>query len=313
MSEITVLVPCYNEQESLPYFYPEICKVAGRMKAAYGVDFSFIFVDDGSKDGTLGVLKELAAGDERVRYLSFSRNFGKEAAIFAGLQHATGDYVAMMDADLQDPPQMLEEMYRGIAEEGYDCVGTRRVTRKGEPKVRSFFARLFYKLINKISDTEIVDGARDFRLMTRQMVDAILSMSEYNRFSKGIFSWVGFSTKWLEYENVERVAGETKWSFWKLLLYSIDGITAFSTAPLAIASLMGVLFCLLAAILIVVVIVKTLVWGDPVAGYPSMMCFIFLIGGIQLLCLGILGQYLSKTYLETKRRPVYILKEDNKK
>lgn len=313
MSEITVLVPCYNEQESLPYFYPEICKVAGRMKAAYGVDFSFIFVDDGSKDGTLGVLKELAAGDERVRYLSFSRNFGKEAAIFAGLQHATGDYVAMMDADLQDPPQMLEEMYRGITEEGYDCVGTRRVTRKGEPKVRSFFARLFYKLINKISDTEIVDGARDFRLMTRQMVDAILSMSEYNRFSKGIFSWVGFSTKWLEYENVERVAGETKWSFWKLLLYSIDGITAFSTAPLAIASLMGVLFCLLAAILIVVVIVKTLVWGDPVAGYPSMMCFIFLIGGIQLLCLGILGQYLSKTYLETKRRPVYILKEDNKK
>ena len=313
MSEITVLVPCYNEQESLPYFYPEICKVAGRMKAAYGVDFSCIFVDDGSKDGTLGVLKELAAGDERVRYLSFSRNFGKEAAIFAGLQHATGDYVAMMDADLQDPPQMLEEMYRGIAEEGYDCVGTRRVTRKGEPKVRSFFARLFYKLINKISDTEIVDGARDFRLMTRQMVDAILSMSEYNRFSKGIFSWVGFSTKWLEYENVERVAGETKWSFWKLLLYSIDGITAFSTAPLAIASLMGVLFCFLAAILIVVVIVKTLVWGDPVAGYPSMMCFIFLIGGIQLLCLGILGQYLSKTYLETKRRPVYILKEDNKK
>lgn len=313
MSEITVLVPCYNEQESLPYFYPEICKVAGRMKAAYGVDFSFIFVDDGSKDGTLGVLKELAAGDERVRYLSFSRNFGKEAAIFAGLQHATGDYVAMMDADLQDPPQMLEEMYRGITEEGYDCVGTRRVTRKGEPKVRSFFARLFYKLINKISDTEIVDGARDFRLMTRQMVDAILSMSEYNRFSKGIFSWVGFSTKWLEYENVERVAGETKWSFWKLLLYSIDGITAFSTAPLAIASLMGVLFCFLAAILIVVVIVKTLVWGDPVAGYPSMMCFIFLIGGIQLLCLGILGQYLSKTYLETKRRPVYILKEDNKK
>ena len=313
MSEITVLVPCYNEQESLPYFYPEICKVAGRMKAAYGVDFSCIFVDDGSKDGTLGVLKELAAGDERVRYLSFSRNFGKEAAIFAGLQHATGDYVAMMDADLQDPPQMLEEMYRGIAEEGYDCVGTRRVTRKGEPKVRSFFARLFYKLINKISDTEIVDGARDFRLMTRQMVDAILSMSEYNRFSKGIFSWVGFSTKWLEYENVERVAGETKWSFWKLLLYSIDGITAFSTAPRAIASLMGVLFCFLAAILIVVVIVKTLVWGDPVAGYPSMMCFIFLIGGIQLLCLGILGQYLSKTYLETKRRPVYILKEDNKK
>lgn len=313
MSEITVLVPCYNEQESLPYFYPEICKVAGRMKAAYGVDFSFIFVDDGSKDGTLGVLKELAAGDERVRYLSFSRNFGKEAAIFAGLQHATGDYVAMMDADLQDPPQMLEEMYRGITEEGYDCVGTRRVTRKGEPKVRSFFARLFYKLINKISDTEIVDGARDFRLMTRQMVDAILSMSEYNRFSKGIFSWVGFSTKWLEYENVERVAGETKWSFWKLLLYSIDGITAFSTAPLAIASLMGVLFCFLAAILIVVVIVKTLVWGDPVAGYPSMMCFIFLIGGIQLLCLGILGQYLFKTYLETKRRPVYILKEDNKK
>ncbi|WP_059004635.1 glycosyltransferase family 2 protein [Bittarella massiliensis (ex Durand et al. 2017)] len=313
MREITVLIPCYNEEETLPLLYPEICKVAGRMKAACGVDLSFIFVDDGSKDGTLGVLKELAAGDERVRYLSFSRNFGKEAAIFAGLQHATGDYVAVMDADLQDPPQMLEEMYRGIAEEGYDCVGTRRVTRKGEPKVRSFFARLFYKLINRVSDTEIVDGARDFRLMTRQMVNAILSMSEYNRFSKGIFSWVGFSTKWLEYENVERVAGETKWSFWKLLLYSIDGITAFSTAPLAIASLMGVLFCLLAAILIVVVIVKTLVWGDPVAGYPSMMCFIFLIGGIQLLCLGILGQYLSKTYLETKRRPVYILKEDNKK
>ena len=256
-------------------------------------------------------IKKLHEQDERVHMVAFSRNFGKEAAIYAGLKSSKGDYVAIMDADLQDPPSLLEEMYTAITDEGYDCAAARRTTRKGEPPIRSFFARCFYKLINKISKTEIVDGARDFRLMTRQMADSILSMTEYNRFSKGIFGWVGFNTKWLEYENKERVAGETKWSFWKLFLYSLDGIMAFSTAPLAISSIIGFLFCIIAFVMILVIIVKTLVLGDPVAGYPSLVCIIFLVSGVQLFCLGILGQYLSKTYLETKNRPMYIIKETN--
>ena len=266
-------------------------------------------MDDGSGDNTLNAFRALRERDPRVHYISFSRNFGKESAMFAGMEAAQGDYVAIMDVDLQDPPSLLPEMLRGIEEDGYDCVATRRVTRKGEPKVRSFFARAFYRLINKISKTEIVDGARDFRLMTRQMVDSILSLKEVSRFSKGIFSWVGYRTKWLEYENVERVAGETKWSFWKLLIYSIDGIIGFSTAPLAIASVVGVLFCILAFVLILYFFLKTLIWGDPVAGFPAMICIVLLLGGIQLFCVGILGQYLSKTYLETKKRPIYIARE----
>lgn len=304
--KITAIVPCYNEQEALPLFYKEITRVAGIMK---NFEFEFLFINDGSKDGTLDILRNLAQEDKRVRYVSFSRNFGKEAAMYAGFKESRGDYVAVMDADLQDPPALLEEMINYIRVDGYDSVATRRVTRKGEPPIRSFFARMFYKLINKISSTEIVDGARDYRLMTRQMVDAILSMSEYNRFSKGIFGWVGFKTKWLPYENVERVAGETKWSFWKLFLYSIEGIVAFSTAPLVIASILGVLFCMIAFLGIVFIIGRTLIFGDPTSGWPSLACIIFLVGGIQLFSIGIIGQYLSKTYLETKKRPIYIVQE----
>lgn len=308
---ISIIVPCYNEEEALPLFYEETTKVFHSMEEAYAVQFELIFVDDGSKDRTLSIAKSFAAEDSRVKYISFSRNFGKESAILAGLEHSSGDFVAMMDADLQDPPLLLTDMYTALKEEDFDCAATRRTTRKGEPVIRSFFAKCFYKLINKISNANIVDGARDFRLMTRQMTDAILSMHEYNRFSKGIFGWVGFHTKWLEYENIERAAGDTKWSFWKLFLYSLDGILAFSTLPLSLASLLGVL-CLFAALLmIVLIIVKTLIWGDPVAGYPSMMCVIFLLGGIQLFSVGILGQYLSKTYLEVKQRPIYIVKESN--
>ena len=306
--KISIVVPCYNEEAVLGVFYEEIQKIAMQMQEQ---EFEFLFVDDGSKDRTLEILKEMQQKDKRVKYISFSRNFGKEAGIYAGLENASGDYVAIMDADLQDPPALLPEMYRSIVEEGYDCVATKRSTRAGEPPIRSFFARMFYKLINKISKAEIVDGARDFRLMTRQVVEAILSLSEYNRFSKGIFGWVGFKTKWLSYENVERAAGQTKWSFWSLLVYALDGIIAFSTAPLVIASLIGLLLFLVALVLIVVVILKTLIWGDPVAGYPSLVCIICFISGIQLFCVGILGQYLSKTYLETKRRPVYIIRETN--
>ena len=305
MKTLSVIVPCYNEQESVPLFYEAFIKETADMPVA----FEFLFVDDGSGDNTLNAFRALRERDPRVHYISFSRNFGKESAMFAGMEAAQGDYVAIMDVDLQDPPSLLPEMLRGIEEDGYDCVATRRVTRKGEPKVRSFFARAFYRLINKISKTEIVDGARDFRLMTRQMVDSILSLEEVSRFSKGIFSWVGYRTKWLEYENVERVAGETKWSFWKLLIYSIDGIIGFSTAPLAIASVVGVLFCILAFVLILYFFLKTLIWGDPVAGFPAMICIVLLLGGIQLFCVGILGQYLSKTYLETKKRPIYIARE----
>lgn len=310
--KISVIVPCYNEQEALPFFYEAINKISSQMKKEYNVDYEFVFVDDGSRDQTLQILRDFAKKDERVKYISFSRNFGKESAIYAGLEHVTGDYVSMMDADLQDPPELLLEMYQEIKKGEYDCIGTRRVTRKGEPPIRSFFAHCFYKLMNKISKAEIVDGARDFRLMTRQMVNAILDVKEYNRFSKGIFGWVGFKTKWLEYENIERVAGNTKWSFWKLFLYSLDGIVAFSTVPLSVASAFGMLFLFIAFIMIVFIIVKTLIFGDPVAGYPSMMCVMFFIGGIQLFSIGILGQYLSKTYLETKNRPIYIVKETEK-
>jgi len=309
---ISITVPCYNEAAALPYFLPEIRKVADILSATNDLCFEFLFVDDGSRDGTLELLRKFAVEDQRVRYISLSRNFGKEAAIYAGFQHATGDYVAVMDADMQDPPSLLPEMYETLQEGEYDSVATRRVDRKGEPPIRSFFARCFYKLINKISNADIVDGARDFRLMKRQMVDAILSMGEYNRFSKGIFGWVGFRTKWLEYENVERVAGETKWSFWKLLLYSLEGIVAFSTAPLAISSIIGILFCLVAFIWIMVIVVKTLVWGDPVAGYPTLACLLLLIGGSIQLSLGIMGQYLAKTYLETKNRPIYIISETDR-
>ena len=306
MPIISIVVPCYNEEEALPLFYQEATRVAGEMS---GIDFEFVFIDDGSRENTLSVLRRLAAADRRVRFVSFSRNFGKEAGMLAGLEAATGDYVALMDADLQDPPALLPELYRAVTEEGYDCAATRRTTRAGEPPIRSFFARLFYRLIHKISDADIVDGARDYRLMRRAVVDAILSMREYNRFSKGIFGWVGFRTKWIPFVNVERVAGETKWSFWKLFRYSLEGIVAFSTVPLALASVLGVLLCLIAFVFILVVLVKTLAFGDPVGGWPSMICVILFLGGVQLLCIGILGQYLSKTYLETKRRPIYLVRE----
>lgn len=306
---VSIIVPCYNEEEALPFFLDAIQKTQAEMTAAWGCSFELLFVDDGSRDGTLAVLRRFARENPNVRYLSFSRNFGKEAAMYAGLQHAKGDYVVIMDADLQHPPAMLKEMYEGLQSGEYDCVAARRESRKGEPPVRSFFARCFYKLINRISDTEIVDGACDFRMMRRRMVEAILSMGEYNRFSKGIFGWVGFRTKWLPYENVERIAGETKWSFWKLLLYSIQGIVGFSTVPLALASVLGVVLCILSLIMVVYIIIKTLLFGDPVGGWPSLACMVMFMGGIQLFCVGILGQYLAKTYLETKRRPIYILAE----
>lgn len=308
MSEkkLTMVVPAYNEEEALPIFYAEALRVE---KELPGVEIEYLFIDDGSSDGTLEVLRDLHKKDARVRYVSFSRNFGKEAAIYAGLQNAAGDYVAILDADLQDPPALLPEMLQAIEEEGYDCVGSRRVTRKGEPPIRSFFARIFYHIMKKISNADIVDGARDFQLMNRKVVKAILSMGEYNRFSKGIFGWVGFRKKWLEYENIERSAGETKWSFWKLFLYALDGIVAFSTAPLVIASVMGMVFCLVAFVAIIFIIVRTLIFGDPTSGWPSMVCIIIFIAGIQLLCMGILGQYMAKTYLETKKRPLYLVEE----
>ena len=308
MSLLSVVVPCYNEEENIEDFYHELLKNESFFKEKE-VDLEIIYVDDGSKDATVSEVKKLINKDERVHMLSFSRNFGKEAAIYAGLRKAKGDYVSLMDVDLQDPPALLPEMFSYI-EQGYDSVATRRVDRKGEPPVRSFFARLFYRLMNKISKTEIVDRARDYRLMTRQVVDAILSMTEYNRFTKGIFGWVGYQTKWIEFENIERRKGETKWSFWKLFLYSIDGITAFSTVPLAIASIMGVLFCFVAFLLIVITIVRKLLFGDPTAGWPSLVCIISLVSGVQLFCMGIIGQYLSKTYMEVKKRPIYLIKED---
>lgn len=306
--KLTVIVPCYNEEPALHFFYEEMLKVIKKMPQ---VEFELLFVNDGSKDNTLNVIKELAEADERVKYVSFSRNFGKEAAIYAGLEHSTGDLTAIMDADLQDPPALLPEMYKAIVEEGYDSVATRRVSRKGEPPIRSFFARMFYRLMKHISKADIVDGARDYRLMNRQFVDALLEMSEYNRFSKGLFGWVGFKTKWLEFENVERVAGETKWSFWKLFLYSIDGIVAFSTMPLSLASFVGVMMCIVSVIAIIFTIVRQVLYGGSAFGWPSLVCIIMFLGGIQLLCIGILGLYLSKTYLEVKKRPIYICKETN--
>lgn len=307
---ISIVVPCFNEEESIPLFYARLEK---EREFLVNADIEYIFVNDGSNDNTLNVLRSLAKEDkERVKFISFSRNFGKEAGLYAGLQQATGDYVAVMDVDLQDPPEMLPEMLQIIREEEYDCVGTRRVSRDGEPPIRSFFARQFYRIINNISETEIVDGARDYRLMTRQMVNAILSMEEYNRFSKGIFSWVGFDTKYLEYKNQERVAGETSWSFWSLFKYSLDGIVAFSELPLAFASFVGFFSFLAAMIAMVVIVIRTLLLNDPTSGWPSLVCFILAIGGLQLFCLGILGKYLGKTYLETKKRPIYIVKETEK-
>ena len=306
--KLTVIVPCYNEEAALHFFYREMLKVTEQMK---DTGFELLFIDDGSKDGTLRVIRELAEQDARVKYVSFSRNFGKEAAVYAGLQHATGDLVAIMDADLQDPPSLLPEMYHAIVEEGYDSVATRRVNRKGEPPIRSFFARRFYRLMRHISKADIVDGARDYRLMNRAFVDAILEMGEYNRFSKGLFGWVGFRNKWLEFENVERVAGETKWSFWKLFLYSIDGIVAFSTMPLSLSSLLGVLMCIFSAIAIIFTIVRQLLYGGSAFGWPSRVCIIMFLGGIQLLCIGILGSYLARTYLEVKKRPIYLCRETN--
>lgn len=304
--KVSVIIPCYNEQETILLFYKEIDNVTKEMQE----EFTFLFVDDGSKDNTLSVLMELSQKDSRVKYLSFSRNFGKEAAIHAGFSHTDGDYVVMMDADLQDPPTLLPKMLDTI-KMGYDSVATRRVTRKGEPPIRSFFARMFYWIMNKISDVDIVDGARDYRLMTAQMKDAILSMPEYNRFSKGIFGWIGFRTKWIEYENVERVAGETKWSFWKLFFYSLEGIVAFSTVPLVLASILGLLFCFFSVVIILVITIRTLAFGDAVAGWPSLVCIMFFIGGVVLFCLGIMGQYLSKIYLETKHRPKYFIRMKN--
>lgn len=309
MNKVSIIVPCYNEEEALECYYSEFQKVTKGMQE---VEFELLLINDGSKDATLDVMRELARKDKRVVYISFSRNFGKEAAIYAGLKNADGDYVAIMDADLQDPPSLLPKMYRAVTEEGYDSVATRRVTRKGEPPIRSFFARMFYKIMNKISQTDMVDGARDYRLMNRKFVDALLEMGEYNRFSKGLFGWVGFKTKWLEYENVERVAGETKWSFWGLFKYSIEGIVAFSTAPLVLSSFFGVISCVAAFVFMIFIIVRRICFGDPVAGWASMVSIILFIGGIQLFCIGILGQYLSKTYLETKNRPIYIIGETNK-
>lgn len=303
---ITVIVPCYNEEEVLPLFRTEILRVAKEMSEKNpGLEFEFLFIDDGSKDGTLGILRKYSAEDKRFRYISFSRNFGKEAGMLAGMEHSKGDYVVIMDADLQHPPSFLPEMYGYVSSGEYDCASTQRISRKGEPKLLSFFARSFYKVINKISQTHIAESTSDFRFMTRQMVDAILSMQEYNRFSKGIFSWVGFRTKYIEYENVERAAGKTTWSFWKLLLYSFEGITAFSTAPLYLAVIMGLIFLLLA----IAMAVKTLVCGEEMWGTPLIVTLICLIGGVQLFCMGVLGQYLAKTYMEVKGRPKYIIGE----
>lgn len=308
MEKISVVVPCYNEQDALSYFVKAISDIKITMS---NYEFEIIFVNDGSKDKTIQIIKSYAEKDSFIKYISFSRNFGKEAAIFAGLSYSTGDYVVIMDADLQDPPELLPDMIKAIKDEGYDSVATRRVTRKGEPVIRSFFARCFYKIMNKISETEIVDGARDYRLMTRKFVNSILEMKEYNRFSKGLFGWVGYRTKWIEFENVERIAGETKWSFWKLLLYSIEGMVAFSTIPLAISAILGILICIIAFVCILIVIMRTCIWGDPVSGWPSMICIYLFVGGIQLFCMGILGEYMSKMYLETKKRPLYICQETN--
>lgn len=306
--KISIVVPCYNEEEAIPIYYDTMKKIMEQMSY---VDFEIIFVNDGSKDKTLQICREIASNDTRIKYISFSRNFGKEAAMYAGFSKTTGDYIAVMDVDLQDPPELLNEMLKGIKEEGYDCVATRRTTRDGEPVIRSFFAKMFYKIINKMSDVEMVDGARDYRLMTRQMLDAILELNEYNRYSKGLFSFVGFDTKWIEYKNIERSAGKTSWSFFKLFVYALEGITAFSTQPLILSSILGLLFCFLAVIMILFIIGKTIIYGDATTGWPSTICIVMFVSGIQLFCIGIIGQYLSKVYLEVKKRPIYIIKEDN--
>jgi len=308
MDLLSIVVPCFNEDEVIDLFYKEFLKEIIKIN---DLQFEIIFIDDGSKDNTLNCIKNLAKSDDRVKYVSFSRNFGKEAAIYAGLESSSGDYIGMMDADLQDPPSLLPQMINYIREEGYDCVATRRSSRKGEPIILSLFSNSFYKIINSMSDIKIVNGARDYRVMTRQMVNSILKMSEYNRFSKGIFAWVGYDTKWLEYENIERVKGESGWSFTKLLKYSLEGITSFSTSLLNISTITGIIFSLVSFILIIIIFFRTLFYGDPVPGWPSTICAILLIGGIQLFSIGLLGQYLSKTYLEAKKRPIYISKESN--
>ncbi len=305
MKSLTIIVPVLNEQETIPVFYTTVEACCSQLP----LTLEYLFVDDGSTDNTLSVIKELARKDSRVHYVSFSRNFGKEAGIYAGLQHATGDYLVLMDVDLQDPPALLPQMLEEIQKNGFDCVGTRRVDRKGEPPIRSFFARLFYRMINKMSRTEVVDGARDYQMMTRQVAEAILSIGEYNRFSKGIFGWIGFKKKWLEYENIQRVAGESKWSFWKLFVYAIDGIVAYSTTPLVLASVCGLRLCMVAFLAIGVIILRTLLFGDQTQGWPSLVCIITLLSGLQLFCMGVLGQYLAKTYLETKHRPIYLIRE----
>ncbi len=311
MSLISVIIPCYNEEAAVPFFYEAMQKVGGQFSERFpDVVFEYIFVDDGSSDKTVDVIKGLRKDDKRVHYVSFSRNFGKEAAIYAGLNKSSGDYVVCMDADLQDPPELLEQMYAAVTEEGYDSAATRRVTRKGEPRIRSLFARMFYRVMNRISDVEFVDGARDYRIMNRKMVDSILRLGENNRFTKGIYSWVGFRTKWIEFENVERIAGETKWSFFGLLRYSFEAILGFSTAPLSFVITLGFIVTLLAFILILFVIIKTLIFGDPTSGWPSMICIVVFLSGTQLLCTGIVGEYLGKTYLETKNRPIYITRDE---
>jgi len=309
--DFSLVVPCYNEEATLPLFYQEAAKILASLAESKVISiYEFIFVDDGSSDSTLLVLQNLAEQDSRIHYISFSRNFGKEAAMLAGLQRSVGKYVVTMDADLQDPPALIPQMLAVVASETFDCAGTRRVTRKGEPPVRSFFARQFYRVITGLSNIEVVDGARDFRLMNRPYVDSVLSLHEQNRFSKGIFPWVGFKTKWFEYENINRIAGETKWSFWKLFLYSMDGIIAFSSKPLALASILGVVFFLLSIVSIIFVAIRRIIWGDPVAGWASTICIILFCSGIQLLSIGILGQYLAKVYTEVKQRPHYIVREE---
>lgn len=308
MDKISIIIPCYNEEKSLPLFYEELNKNITQFK---NVEFEFIFVNDGSNDHTLDIIKNMVKTDSRVKYISFSRNFGKESAIYSGLEKSSGNFVAIMDCDLQDPPSLLFEMYESVTKENYDAVGTRRVNRKGEPIIRSFFAKMFYRIIKRMSKIEMVDGARDYIFMKRIVADSILSLKEYNRYSKGIFSFVGFKIKWLEYQNIERVAGKTKWSFWKLVSYALEAITAFSTTPLIFSSLLGLIFCLVSFIFILIIIIKTLLLGDPTSGWPSLVCIIFMVSGIQLFSLGIIGQYLSKTYLEVKKRPIYIIKETN--
>lgn len=306
--KLSLIIPCYNEQYALPIFYKETLSVLEKI----GCEYEMLFVDDGSKDDTLQILKGFAKENKNVTYISFSRNFGKEAAMYAGFCNADGDYVAVMDADMQDPPSLLPKMLETLINGDYDSVATRRVNRLGEPPVRSVFAKAFYKIINKISDADIVDGARDFRLMKREMVTAIVSMSEYNRFSKGIFGWIGFKTYWLPYENVERVAGKTKWSFWKLLKYSVNGIVNFSNVPLNIASWFGIIMTALSFLALLFIIVRQLIFGDPVAGWASTICTIIFVGGIQLFCIGIMGQYIAKIYMESKKRPHYIIAQTNK-